>query len=116
VIGSIQFDPKDGEANGKSVRNIVVQQTGFGPTAVKVNATVWPSHAHIPLKQGDIVHLEGKYTPNKTTNDETGETRTYHNLSVTRMKVLGTLDAGKKTETVNTGSDDDFGSDDDIPF
>lgn len=113
MTGAIQFDPKDGEANGKAVRNIVVQQTGFGPTAVRVHATVWPSHSHIPLKQGDVVMLEGSYTANKTTNDETGETRTFHNISVTRLKNLGAMDSGKKTETVNT---DDDASDDDIPF
>jgi hypothetical protein len=109
----IQFDPKDGEAGGKAVRNIVVQQNGFGPTAVRVSATVWPSHSHIDLKQGDVVTFEGPYTQNKVSNDD-GTTRTFHNISVTRLYKHGTVDAGKRDETVNTGSNDV--DDDDIPF
>jgi hypothetical protein len=89
-----------------------VQQAGFGPTAVRVSATVWPSHAHVALAQGDVVTLEGSYTQNKSTNEETGETRTYHNISVLRLKNHGPLDAGTKTETVNTPD----AADEDIPF
>lgn len=113
MTGVVQFDPKDGEAGGKSVRNIVVQQAGFGPTAVRVSATLWPSHAHVSVSQGDVVALEGPYTQNKST-DQQGNQRTYHNLSVTRIAVLGQVDAGARTETVNT--DDDDIDTDEIPF
>lgn len=109
----IQFPPKDGEAGGKPVRNITVQQTGFGPYAVRVSATVWPSHAHIPLNQGDVVTFEGPYTKN-TTHAEDGTERTYHNISVTRLRNHGPIDGGKKDETVNTSSEPV--NDDDIPF
>ncbi len=110
----IQFDPKDGEAGGKPVRNIVVQQTGFGPTAVRVSATVWPSHSHVELKQGDVVTFEGPYTQNKVPSDD-GSTRTFHNISVTRLYKHGAVDAGKREETVNTTSAAEV-DDEDIPF
>ncbi len=110
----IQFDPKDGEAGGKAVRNITVQQNGFGPTAVRVSATVWPSHKHVKLAKGDVVTFEGPYTQNKVTNEEDGSVRTFHNISVTRLYKHGTVDEGKREDTVNTTADDS--GDEDIPF
>jgi hypothetical protein len=62
VSGIVQFPPRDGEAGGKAVRNISVRQAGFGPTAVTVSATLWPSHADVKVDQGDVVTLEGSYT------------------------------------------------------
>ncbi|MDE2103102.1 MAG: hypothetical protein KGL39_38005 [Patescibacteria group bacterium] len=115
VHGVIQFDPKDGEAGGKPVRNIVVQQNGFGPTAVRVYATVWPSHAHISLNKGDVVTFEGPYSQNKVQTDE--GPRTFHNISVSRLFKHGAVDEGarERTGTVNGGAADDV-SDEDIPF
>lgn len=108
------FEPREAEAAGQSVRNISVTQTGFGPTAVRVGATLWPSHAHVKVAQGDVVTLEGSYNKRSTTDTESGEERVFHNISVTRILVHGAADQGKKNETVNTESDE--ASDDDIPF
>jgi single-stranded DNA-binding protein len=114
ITGAIQFEPKEGEAGGKPVRNIVVRQTGFKDQNIKISATVWPSHAHVELAEGMVVFLEGKFSQNKG-QDKDGNPRTYNNLSVTRLAVLGTVDGGKKVETVNT-EDDPQADDDDIPF
>lgn len=113
VIGVVQFDPREGKAGGKDVRNIVVRQAGFGPTAVRVSATLWPSHEHVDVEKGDVVILDGEYTKNDTTNDE-GQKRTYHNLSVNQIAVLGSVDLGSRTGVENAPDDDD--DDDDIPF
>jgi hypothetical protein len=78
---------------------------------VRVGATVWPSHSHVPLKQGDVVTLEGAYNKRTSTNED-GEERTFHNVSVTRLLVHGTADTGKREETTNDSSADD----DDITF
>jgi hypothetical protein len=110
----VAFEPREAEAAGQTVRNISVTQTGFGPTAVRVGATLWPSHAHVKVNQGDVVTLEGSYNQRTTTDSDTGEERKFHNISVTRILVHGAADQGKKNETVNT--DDDSASDDDIPF
>lgn len=116
VTGIVQFPPREGEAGGKAVRNITVRQAGFGPTAVRVSATLWPSHAHIPVGEGDVVVIDGKYSQNKGQKDD-GTSVTYHNLSVTRIAVLGKADAGKKVDVENSGSDvADDPDDTDIPF
>ena len=112
VTGIIQFPPKDGNAGVKPVRNIAVRQTGFKDQGVRVSATLWPSHAHVAVEEGDVVMLDGKYSQNKTTGED-GTTRVFHNLSVTRIAVLGKSDAGTKAETVNSQDD---AADDDIPF
>lgn len=113
VVGIVQFDPRDGEAAGKTVRNIVVNQAGFGPQAVRVSATLWPDHDHVKVRRGDVVVIEGSYTQAKKTKDD-GEQATYHNLSVNRIAVLGRADDGAATETT---SDDDFADEDEeTPF
>jgi hypothetical protein len=110
----VAFEPREAEAAGQAVRNISVTQTGFGPTAVRVGATLWPSHAHVKVEQGDVVTLEGSYNK-RTTQDDDGNDRTFHNISVTRIFVHGAADQGKKLETTSDDSSDDA-SDDDIPF
>lgn len=75
---------------------------------MRVGATLWPSHAHVGVKQGDIVTLEGSYTTRKDGD------RTFHNISVTRILNHGAADSGAREGTVNTGGDDT--ADDDIPF
>ena len=54
VIGIVQFDPREGEAAGKPVRNITVNQAGFGQTAVRVSATLWPSHKNFAVAKNDV--------------------------------------------------------------
>lgn len=115
--GIVQFPPREGDAGGKAVRNITIQQAGFGPTAVKVSATLWPSHKHVEVEQGDVVTLEGKYSSNKGTvqqGENAGKEVTYHNLSVSRISVNGAkADSGVKEDTVN---DEAAADTDDIPF
>jgi len=116
IHGIVQFPPKEGEANGKPVRNITVRQVGFGPTAVKVSATLWPSHAHVDVAEGDVVTFDGKYTPNKGKNRD-GEPVTYHNVSITRISVNGSpADPGVKVESDDNDVEADDTPDEDIPF
>lgn len=114
VSGIVQFPPREGEAGGKPVRNISVRQAGFGPTAVTVSATLWPSHEDVKVEQGDVVTLEGSYQANKSTKQD-GTPITYHNISVTRILVHGRAVEGVKPDTENAVVEDDA-SDDDIPF
>lgn len=109
----MQFDPREGNAGGKEVRNLVIREVGF-VKPLRVSATVWPSHSHVAVEKGDIVLVDGAVTRTKGTNQE-GEEVTYNNLSVSQIAVLGKTDAGKKVETVNTDSVDDE-DDDDIPY
>ena len=113
VFGIVQFEPREGEAGGKPVRNITVRQTGFGPTAVRVSATLWPSHGHVKVEEGDVVVIEGAYSQNKG-KDKNENPITYHNISVNKIAVLGKADGGAQTDTVNTTADAD--DDEEVPF
>ena len=115
VMGIVQFEPREAEANGKDIRNIVIREVGFGEQSVNVSATLWPSHEEVEVNEGDVVLMEGSYTQNKVAKDD-GSKRTYHNLSVSKILVLGSADAGVRIETVNDDGDDDTADDDDIPF
>lgn len=112
IIGIVQFPPREGEAAEKPVRNIRVNSAGFGPTAVPVSATLWPSHKAFEVKENDIVVLEGKYTKSNG-KDKNDNPVTYHNISVARIGKIGEADPGEKPDV----DDNDVTADDeDIPF
>lgn len=97
IVGIVQFPPREGEAADKPVRNIRVNNAGFGPTAVPVSATLWPSHKDFEVEENDIVVLEGKYTKSSGKNKD-GDPVTYHNISVARIGKIGKADPGTKPE------------------
>lgn len=80
-----------------------------------MSATLWPSHKHVEVEEGDVVIVEGAYTRNQSVGDD-GEKRTYHNLSVNRIAVLAKSDSGTKPETTSSDDDGDAPDDDNIPF
>lgn len=108
-IGFVKFEPKEAEAGGKDVRQIVLREVGVKDQAIDVRATLWPSHEHVEVNQGDLVAVEGKFTVNKKNTDD--GTITYFNLSVSRIVNLGASDPGVREETVNDGSDEDDDTD-----
>jgi len=116
VMGVVQFDVKEGEAAGQDVRNIVVKQTGFGNQSINVYATLWPKHAGVEVERGDVVVLEGSYTSRDGQNKTTGEDVTYHNVSVTRIAVIGKMDEGSDEEVVRESDAVEAVDEDDIPF
>lgn len=112
VIGIVQFPPRDGEAADKPVRNIVVNSVGFKEQAVRVSATLWPSHKDVAVEENDVVIMEGKYSKTNKTKD--GEPITYHNLSVARIAVIGKADPGEQAPVDDNDVEPD--ADEDIPF
>jgi len=114
IVGIVQFPPREGEAAGKTVRNIRVNSAGFGQFAVPVSATLWPSHAAFEVEENDIVVLEGKYT--KSSGKDKGDNPiTYHNISVARIGKIGEADPGERPDVDDNDAGDDAG-DEDIPF
>lgn len=113
-IGFVKFDPRDGEAAGQDIRSFVIREVGVKDQAIDVRATLWPSHAHVELAQGDLVAVEGKFSPNKAKNKD-GDIVTYFNLSVSRIVTLGAGDDGERAETANNAADEPV-ADDDIPY
>lgn len=117
IYGVVQFDPRDGKAGDKVVRNITIRTSGVKEQSLRVSATLWPSHEHVEVAKGDVVTLEGKFSRNQGEKD--GEKVFYNNLSVTGIHVHGRMDEGKKIDTVNTStssSEADEVEEDDIPY
>ena len=114
VLGLVQFEPREGNAGGKDVRNVVIRNVGFGQNAQRVSLTLWPSHEDVEVGEGDLVFAEGTYTSREVPNEESGEVTTYHNLSVSNILVLGQPEAGERVGVAN--SSDDASDDDDIPY
>lgn len=111
VTGIVEFPPRDGEAGGKAVRNITISNGGFKEQAIRVYATLWPSHEHVAVEEGDVVTVKGSYAANRK------DDKVYHNISVSAILVHGKVDEGKKAETTNDDdSSADDAADDDIPF
>ena len=111
MTGVVEFPPREGEAGGKAVRNITISNGGFKEQAIRVYATLWPSHADVAVEEGDVVTVKGAYTRNSK------DDKTYHNLSVSGILVHGQIDTGDKPETTNDdGAPADDAADDDIPF
>jgi hypothetical protein len=113
--GVVQFPPRDGEAGGKAVRNITIRTTGVKDQSIRVGATLWPSHAHVEVEEGDAVVVEGAFTVNKGEKD--GEPITYFNLSVSGILNLGPLDQGDEIPVENsTANTPEPVAEDDIPY
>lgn len=117
-IGFVKFKPREGEAAGQDVRNIVIRSVGVKDQAIDVRVTLWPSHEDVEVEEGDAVLVEGKFSVNTASKD--GETTTYFNLSASSILNLGQGNKGVRSETANTGakkkSTKDEAADDDIPY
>ena len=114
-IGAVQFDPRDAEAGGKNVKQVVIAATGVKEQNIRVTLTLWPSHAAAAakVKKGDLVFAEGVFTRN-TSNDSDGNAKVYNNLSVARFLNLGSVDSGVREDVqVENAVDED---EDDIPY
>lgn len=115
-IGIVQFDPREGQAGGKAVRNITIRNAGVKENSMRVSATLWPSHAHVAVEKGDVVFIEGSFERNTKTNSETGEKVVYNNVSVSAIKNFGPADTGQEIEREDAAEPAEDADDDDIPF
>jgi hypothetical protein len=113
IIGFVQFDPREGNAAGKDVRNITVRGAGFKEQAIRVSATLWPSHEDVEVEKDDLVAIEGAYSQTSGQKDD-GTKVTYHNISVSRIAVLGKGNSGVRPDVENSQADTT--ADDEIPF
>lgn len=115
-IGIVQWDPREGEAAGKKVRNATIRAAGVKEQSILVSLTLWPSHSGVKIAQGDVVVAEGVFT-RSTGEDQQGNSRTYNNLSVSRILKLGAADSGVRDDDEPSASEEpDDEPDDDIPY
>jgi hypothetical protein len=128
VMGVVQFEPDEREIGDDEipVRSIVVRQTGFKQNAVNVSGTLWPSHSHVEVEKGDVVIMEGPFSQTTGENKE-GDEITYHNLSISAIAVIGSVDYGvrddddedeepKPKRKTKAKPKVDAEDDDDVPF
>lgn len=116
VIGVVEFEPNESTTKaGQGIRNILVSQTGFKESAIKVSATIWDSHSHVEVAKGDAVVLKGKFDRNTGTN-KNGERVVYNNLSVSSILVLGSMDEGVRDDDGERRTSTPVEDDDDIPY
>jgi len=101
-IGFVKYEPREAtvkrDGEEVTVRSIVLRQAGVKDQAIDVRATLWPSHDHVDVEQGDLVAVEGKFSVNKGENSD-GEPTTYFNLSVSGITLLGPADFGERAES-----------------
>lgn len=123
IVGLVKYPVRTGEVTVRDeevqVRNFVVRQTGVKDQAIDVAATLWPSHEHVELEQGDFVVMEGKLTPRKGTkkDDEGNEIpTTFFNFSVAGIKVFGPLDFGDRDGGSTASSRAAETDDEDVPW
>jgi hypothetical protein len=77
IAGLVQFDPRNRNAGGKEVRDVVIRAIGSNKN---FSITIWPENANIPISKGDFLVADGKYSQSVGQNKE-GEQTTWHNLS-----------------------------------
>lgn len=107
LAGVVQFDPQERDVNGKTVLSVTIKATGVKEQAQLVSCTLWPSHKKYfgQIEKGTALIVEGTYDVKKGQDGE-GNPKTYHNLSVNKVLVLGTLDPGEEVERTSSASSD----------
>lgn len=122
-IGLVKYPVRDGEVTVRdetvTVRNFVIRATGVKEQAMDVRGTLWPSHEHVELEQGDLVFIEGAFSARKGTkkDDEGNETpTTFFNLSVSGIKNLGPLDLGDRDGGSSRSTSEPEDDGEDIPW
>lgn len=113
IFGVVQFDTQEAEAAGKDILRFTIRSNGTKDQSQLVSCTLWPSHADYfkKLAKGTAVVVQGKYSVNKGT-DKDGDPKTYHNLSVSDLLVLGEVDSGEEVETTRSAASSDDGDED----
>lgn len=85
VTGIVQFDPKERDANGKSVIDIAVRAAG---SQKLVNITIWPEYQlAAPIKKGDGIIADGSFET-RVYQAQDGSQRESLQLSPTSLVVI----------------------------
>lgn len=98
AVGFVQFDPQDREANGKSVRDIVIKTPGGDGKNIRI--TVWPEIAGADvIEKGDFIAVDGGFT-SSTYQAQDGSQKTSLQISAFNLAVLGKALARADREVV----------------
>lgn len=104
AIGFVQFDPQEREANGKTVRDIVIKTSGGDGKNIRI--TVWPEiQGADVIEKGDVVAVDGGFS-SSTYQAQDGSQKTSLQISAYSIAVLGKSlpRADREVESKATGS------------
>lgn len=101
VVGIVQFDPRNRNVQGKEVRDVAVRSAG---NQKMISITVWPENDHIPIKKGDVIVADGKFSQSQGQN-KNGEQQTYYNLSASVFHNLTGTTSPNNTTKNNAGKE-----------
>ena len=109
IAGIVQFPPRERQAGGKQVRDVLIRAIGDNKN---YSITVWPENGDITINKGDFLVADGKYSSSVGQN-KAGEQVTYHNLSATTIIRLPGEDAVASTPAPTKAA---ASTGDDFPF
>jgi hypothetical protein len=109
IAGIVQFPPRERQAGGKQVRDVLIRAIGDNKN---YSITVWPENGDITINKGDFLVADGKYSSSVGQNKE-GAQVTYHNLSSNTIFRLDGSNTGSAAPTpaaapAAAASGDDF--------
>lgn len=85
--GFVQFDPQEREANGKSVRDIVIKTPGGDGKNIRI--TVWPEiQGADVIEKGDYIAVDGGFS-SSTYQAQDGSQKTSLQISAYNLAILG---------------------------
>lgn len=87
AVGFVQFDPQEREANGKTVRDIVIKTPGGDGKNIRI--TVWPEiQGADVIEKGDFVAVDGGFT-SSTYQAQDGSQKVSLQISAYNLAILG---------------------------
>lgn len=103
VVGFVQFEPRERDANGQTVRDIAVKPGG---SAKLIRVTLWPEFDHASVEQGDFIGAEGAFTRSTFNDKDTGEKRESLQISANKLNVNGKRFDPQERGTTRASSQD----------
>lgn len=114
VVGFIQFDPQEREANGKPVTDVVVKTLGGEGRNIKV--TIWPEiQVEGKLERGDVIAVDGQFS-SSVYQDKAGESQTSYQISAYYLAKLGSAFGRTDREVVQGSSAPAAAASTTVPF
>lgn len=116
AVGFVQFDPRDRDANGKQITELVIKTPGGGDHGGKqIRVTVWPEHLlDEKVEKGDFIAVDGKFTTSSY-QDANGVARTGLQISASTLVVLKPVPR-KEREVVRASESNPKDGDPKVPF
>lgn len=104
VVGFVQFEVNERDANGQDVRDFSVKPSGSDKL---IRVTLWPEFSHAPVEVGDFVGAEGAFTRSTFNDKDTGEKRESLQINANKLNVNGKRYDPQERETTRSSQNED---------